>query len=183
MAFTSSGLIDQKWLTGFSKACMVAIGALAVFFLAALNWKKFVLTVFMAIPIAFFVVQREGIIPGKFVAFFAAVMLFDSFCVVFGFFVVPWLDDFCHALTAFALVPCCSYWIFRPVQVFMKNKIRFALAGVCVAGAIGALWEIFEFMISVKAGYVDTISDLAWDFAGGALGALWAVNGLRNDSV
>jgi hypothetical protein len=93
----------------------------------------------------------------------------------------PW-DEITHGFTIGALTFGIGYLIAtHRASVFRGHRMLLAVLVLCSGIAIGAWWEVFEFLIDkVPSLHVtrpagDTISDIVMDSAGAALAALASV--------
>ncbi len=90
-------------------------------------------------------------------------------------------DKFVHLLGGF-WIASLAIWFFRRFPQFFAIERHFAFRFLVVLGAValaGVAWEFFEFSLDQffaaaltlknQLGLVDTMSDLAFDLAGGAL--------------
>lgn len=115
---------------------------------------------------------------------FVLSMVLNSLGWVFEFYAdVPGFDEVAHFLTGTCLTGMLGYLCFR--QLFVAKDVapwQLALAIVSLGAAMGALWEIvewFAYLMTGRPGIIkslnDTVSDLLWDFLGGALAlpVLW----------
>lgn len=173
-------LSDQKTLKNFSWICLSVILLLTLFLLSQEAWKKSFLIVSVMAPSLFFLVFQSQRIPPVYVSVFVLVSLFNVICIGWGLYThIVFMDEFAHFVTAFALVPCCSHALFHGILDIMgRHKFLFGLVGFSIGISVGALWEIFEYVMAIEAQYVDTITDLIFDTLGAGLAAFWMVKRL-----
>ena len=161
-----------------SLAAIAALSTLALYLLFEVSWRKFFLILLVLAPSLLFFKAKDRV-PLLFVALFALTALFNgagmNWSLYSKFF---FYDEVSHFFTALAIAPCAAFLFLRPILNSFKGRgFLFALAVFIFGLAIGAAWEVFEFVAGISSSYSDTISDLILDglgaACGGALAALW----------
>lgn len=136
------------------------------------------LTGFLAASVAFVVLARQ--LPNLFDLLFAIAALLNAAGWVWGFFYVPGpYDEIVHAFTTFSIALALSFLVYSSMlTTFRQHRLLYVLTIASFGIAIGALWEIFEWLIGVINDLDDTISDLMMDSIGSVTAAvlsLWAL--------
>lgn len=142
------------------------------------------LAVEFAIPFAgtmlFFYLGRDDpeyyLVDAGFSALFTTAMLFSYFDLWPSTFSMTSPDKLFHLLAGFCLAQL-AYVFYRH---HIHNRIWLVATIILAALAIGAVWEIFEWTISIlpqglsipSTGYQDSIQDLIADAIGGCLAGL-----------
>jgi uncharacterized membrane protein YjdF len=177
---TTKTQYTEKILLGFT----YCIRLLILIEAATAAWNKNLLLLFISIGILIitftpsFIAKNLKInLP---IEFEFLVFVFITGALFFGeiykfYFRFWWWDIFLHALSSI-LLAFGGYLIvyIMYTQKKIRTKPRFvALFSFCFAVAIGALWEIVEFIVDIsfgmnmqKSGITDTMSDLIVDTAG-----------------
>lgn len=136
------------------------------------------LTGFLAASVAFVVLARQ--LPNLFDLLFAIAALLNAAGWVWGLFYVPGpYDEIVHAFTTFSIALALSFLVYSSMlPTFRHHRLLYVLTIASFGIAIGALWEIFEWLIGVINDLDDTISDLIMDSIGSVTAAvlsLWAL--------
>jgi VanZ family protein len=133
---------------------------------------------FLAASVAFVAWDRQ--LPNLFDFLFAIAALLNAGGWVWGWFYVPGpYDEIVHAFTTFSITLALSFLVYGPMlNVFREHRVLFVLAIASFGIAIGALWEVFEWVTGVINDLDDTITDLIMDTLGATIAAvlsLWAL--------
>lgn len=151
-----------------------------------LRWSlAFIAAVTFALTLVPLVVSRRiGIkLPVAFVVWstlfiFATIFLGEAFDFYHRYW---WWDIALHGMSAlgFGMIGFVMAYILFEGENYSAPPWALALFGFTIAMTIGAIWEIFEFLMDFqfgtnmqKSGLVDTMTDLMVDMLGGAVGAV-----------
>lgn len=153
---------------------LIAIADLAM--LAAGDMRAVViLTLFLGLSVYFTATHSQ--LPNLFDLLFVIASIVNAGGYVYGFFdTVRFYDDLAHLFTAFSGTMALGYLVFRSWAFEARRHVAvFIIATASFGLALGALWEIFEYVTGLIDGQGDTIGDLAVDavgaLAGGAVAA------------
>lgn len=162
---------------------MSFIGVVGLWLLIEGEWLRGLLAGIL-FGCAFFFFMASKRVPVKYSALLILICAFNAAGVKWRLYdSMFFFDEAAHFITAFAITPCCAYFLLAPILgSFRGHKIAFVLLSTSLGLAIGALWEIFELSAGISATYVDTISDLALDAAGAFLAAIWASMDIKERS-
>ncbi len=101
---------------------------------------------------------------------FALAALLGAIGYVFGFFEeVASYDELVHAYMTFS-VSLAFLFLFYGGAVPRRRAVATATSVFTLGVTVGALWEVFEWVVGIGGGLPDTISDMVVD-SGGALAA------------
>lgn len=149
------------------------------------KWQNAIALLLFLIASVIFVVKDDRL-PTLFDFLFVLAALLNAAGWVWGLFNMPGpYDEIVHAFTIFALTLAISFLIYSPMfNLFCQYKILYLLTIASFGIAIGALWEVAEWMAeqvlatNVVPSLADTIIDLIMDSLGAvfaALVSLWAL--------
>lgn len=164
----------------FAKAAWVGIAALglaSVYSLVARDWIGGLFMVgFLAASIAF--VAFEDRLPTLFDLLFVSSALVNAIGWAWDYYTTVWgYDELVHFYTTFAVTLSLGYLTFYAVRShFRTHRTHFVLVIASFGVSIGALWEIFEWLILVKL--TNPVEDLVMDTLGAILAgfiAAWAL--------
>lgn len=173
---------------GYRIAAWIGQALLAVAVILAMGQGKWqnalALALFLAASFVF--VTRDARLPTLFDFLFVLAALLNAGGWVWGLFYPPGpYDEITHAFTIFAFTLAFSFLVYRSMlPVFRQHKFLYLLTIASFGIAIGALWEVAEWLAGrillteVIESLDDTITDLIMDSLGAALAALtslWAL--------
>ncbi len=161
------------WIGQFFLAVAVAIE------IARGNWiGAFALAGFL-IGSLIFIVSDERL-PTLFDFLFVVAALLNAGGWVWGLFYQPGpYDEITHAFTTFSVTLALSFLIYKPMlSLFWNHRVLYLLTIASFGIAIGALWEIFEWLTQAINSLNDTIVDLIMDCLGAAMAALLSLQAL-----
>jgi VanZ family protein len=136
------------------------------------------LTCFLIASLAF--VALENRLPTLFDFLFVLAALLNAGGWVWGLFYLPGpYDEITHAFTTFSVTLALSFLVYSSLLTsFLRHRTLFVLVIASFGIAIGALWEVTEWLIGVINSVDDTIIDLIMDSIGSTIAALvslWAL--------
>lgn len=89
---------------------------------------------------------------------------------------IVWYDEFAHFYTSFSITLALAYLIYRRAKSYLhERKIDYFLVVISFGLALGAVWEVFEWIILLGDFKDSPVSDIIYDGAGAILAALLAV--------
>ena len=143
------------------------------------NWiGVLILAGFLGASVAFVVMDDR--LPTLFDFLFVVAALLNAGGWVWGLFYQPGpYDEITHAFTTFSITLALSFLVYNPMlTVFRNHRLLYLLTITSFGIAIGAIWEIFEWVTALINSIDDTIGDLIMDTLGAgvaALVSLWAL--------
>lgn len=134
---------------------------------------------FLAASFAF--VALDKLLPTLFDLLFVVAALLNAGGWVWKLFYAPGpYDEIAHGFTTFSITLALGFLAYNSLLTsFRQHRILFVLAIASFGIAIGALWEIFEWLIRVINDLDDTIMDLVMDSIGALLAGLVSIPALR----
>lgn len=181
-------MIQHTNWKGYRIAAWIGQALLAIAIILALSqgkWQNALgLTLFLVVSFIF--VLRDDRLPTLFDFLFVLAALLNAGGWVWGLFYPPGpYDEITHAFTVFAFTLAFSFLVYRSMlEVFRDHKFLYLLSISNFGIAIGALWEVAEWLagkilaMEVIESLDDTITDLIMDSLGASLAAvvsLWAL--------
>lgn len=159
---------SQKPLIFVSWLGVALASLLSLFFISQQLWQKSFLAGAVLLPAMILMAKSHKLIPAKWLLIYVSVTFFNVICMGWELYnKIPYMDDFAHLVTSFSLAPCLAFVMFgSPFRKRALSKNQFMVVGVCLVVFVGVSWEILEFLIGARAGYMDTIMDLLWDVTG-----------------
>jgi len=178
-----SPLFDTQNLV--SKTIWVLLALLTLGALGTGRWSLSFLTLLtLAVSLAPLMVARwaEIVVPPSFIA---AVVLFVGGTLLLGevydfYTIFWWWDILLHggAAVGFGLIGFVLVFMMFQGDRFAAPHFAIAVFAFCFAIALGAMWEVFEFLMDQsfatnmqKSGLLDTMGDLIVDMIGAFFGA------------
>jgi len=174
MSTNWKGYRYAAWVGQFFLTLAVVIEA------AGGNWQgALALAGFLVASFAFVVIDLQ--LPTLFDFLFVVAALLNAGGWVWDLFYLPGpYDEITHAFTTFSITLALSFLVYASMMnVFRNHRILYVLTIASFGIAIGALWEITEWTISVINSIDDTIMDLIMDSIGAGLASiisLWALS-------
>jgi len=168
--------LDHK---GYPVAAWTGIAVLAalavVAFVQGKGWGGAGLAA-TAVAAAIFISRRDRL-PSLFSLLFVVAGLLNGLGWVFDFWDrVPFFDPFTHGYTSFAVALALGFLAYYSMAVHFRSHGWIYVLSIASFGlALGGLWEVFEWAMSVPQTYqaiaVDLIADAIGAIAAGALAA------------
>lgn len=134
---------------------------------------------FLAASLAF--VALDKLLPTLFDLLFVIAALLNAGGWVWELFYAPGpYDEITHGFTTFSLTLALGFLAYNALfPSFRQQQILFVLAIASFGIALGALWEIFEWLIRVINDLDDTITDLVMDSIGAILAGWVSLQALK----
>jgi hypothetical protein len=174
-------MLSTNW-RGYRIAAYIGQFLLGIAFILVLVQGNFqgalTLAGFLVASVAFVALARY--LPNLFDFLFVIAALINAGGWVWGWFYVPGpYDEIVHCYTTFSITLALSFLVYSPMlNVFRHHRVLFVLSVASFGIAIGALWEVFEWVTGVINDLDDTITDLIMDTIGATAAAvlsLWAL--------
>jgi hypothetical protein len=181
-------MLSMNW-NGYRKLAWIALAVLAVAVVVVAVtgqwWAAGSLTAFLIISYGF--VAWEHTLPELFDLIFVIVALVNAIGWAWNLYNSPGpVDEIAHFCTIFALTLSFGYLFYNELmESFADHPILFVVTIASLGIAIGALWEVFEWLadfltpIQIVTGLNDTITDIMLDSVGAVLAALLNLRGLH----
>lgn len=155
------------------------LGLAFVFTVFQANWIGALTLAFFLLASLVFILMDERL-PTLFDFLFVIAALLNAGGWVWGLFYQPGpYDEITHAFTTFSITLALSFLVYSSMlTVFCQHRLLYILTIVSFGISIGAIWEIFEWLVQVINDLDDTISDLVMDSIGATMAALlslWAL--------
>ena len=101
-------------------------------------------------------------LPDLLHALLVTAAIFNAFCWVFDWYEEKGLyDEIAHFYSTFGLSLAAGFLLAHTSEIrFRRLGSLYGLAVFCVGMAVGAVWEIVEWIVAVIGGLHDTITDL-----------------------
>ncbi|HNP74061.1 MAG TPA: hypothetical protein PLO33_16560 [Kouleothrix sp.] len=143
---------------------------------------------FLALSFAFVSFERK--LPTLFDLIFVIAALINAGGWAWNLYNQPGpYDEIAHLYTIFAITLAAGYLFYSELmESFFKHRILFVLTIASLGIALGALWEVIEWLSDfvlpqqIVSGLTDTITDIMLDSAGAILAALLNLRGLHEQS-
>jgi hypothetical protein len=174
-------MLSTNW-RGYRIAAYIGQFLLGIAFILVLVQGNFqgalTLAGFLVASVAFVALDRY--LPNLFDFLFVIAALINAGGWVWGWFYAPGpYDEIVHGYTTFSITLALSFLVYSPMlNVFRHHRVLFVLSVASFGIAIGALWEVFEWVTRVINDLDDTITDLIMDTIGATAAAvlsLWAL--------
>lgn len=145
------------------------------------EWGKAGFMAVFLVPAIAFLLWKERL-PSLFGLLFVLAALINAGGWAWDlYYTIGWYDEVAHAYTSFAVALAVAFLVYYEVQQdFRDHFVVFALSVVAFGIAIGALWEVFEWVVGALDGLDDTINDLVMDSIGSILAGLFSTWAIRN---
>lgn len=179
--------LDGSWYRTAAWVGIAALVAAVVVTAVRGEWLGMVILAgFLVASVAF--VVAEDRLPALFDLLFVLAAIFNAGGWVWNLYdrIAPY-DEIAHAYTTFAITLSFGFLAYYAVREhFVRYEALFVLAIVSFGVAVGAVWEIVEWLCDIIHLLSDTIIDLIMDtigaLAAGAVG-LWALRTLPPDEL
>ena len=161
------------WIGQFLLAIATAIIGVRVGWQAAA-----ILLLFLVASFVF--VWKDRYLPTLFDLLFVIAALLNAGGWIGLFYQPGPYDEIVHAFTTFSITLALSFLVYRPMLTLFRNHRRLYLLTIISFGiAIGALWEIFEWVTATINSLDDTIVDLIMDTIGAIAASLLSLRALQ----
>ncbi|MGA7932656.1 MAG: hypothetical protein WCA35_03675 [Kovacikia sp.] len=167
-----------RWLAWIGQAIL---GIASIMVLAQGRWMNALGLICFLIASLVFVLRDERL-PTLFDFLFVVAALLNAGGWVWGWFHVPGpYDEITHAFTIFAITLALSFFAYHPMWSVFRQHTRLYLLTIASFGiAIGALWEVAEWLTGVIGNIDDTVTDLMMDALGAGIASLSSLWVLRS---
>ncbi|MCA1991318.1 MAG: DUF2238 domain-containing protein [Coleofasciculus sp. S288] len=174
-------MLSTNW-RGYRWAAYVGQFLLAIAVVFELSQGNFqgalTLAGFLAASVIFVALARQ--LPNLFDFLFMIAALLNAGGWVWDLFYKPGpYDEIVHAFTTFSITLALSFLVYGAMlTTFRQHRWLYVLAIASFGLSIGALWEIFEWVVGVINDLDDTIVDLIMDSIGALTASvlsLWAL--------
>jgi hypothetical protein len=129
---------------------------------------------------SFIFVLKDRQLPTLFDLLFVIAALLNAFGWIGLFYQPGPYDEITHAYTTFAITLALSFIVYKPMlPVFRSHRRLYILTIISFGIAIGALWEVFEWLTATINSLDDTIVDLIMDTIGAAAASLLSLRALQ----
>ena len=92
-------------------------------------------------------------------------------------------DEMAHAFTTFALTLALGFLVYYSVKAhFATHGLLFVLAIANLGIAIGAIWEVFEWVVNISHSLNDAMIDLIMDSTGAVVAGIFSAWAVRRPS-
>ena len=163
---------------GFRIAAWIGLIPLvgAMIYLATLQrwFDVLILAIFLVLAVGFLLARER--LPTIFSFLFVVAAILNGFGFALNMWDrIPYYDPFTHAYTTFAITLAVGFLTYYSVRVhFFAHGLAFAVAVGSLGLALGALWEIFEWSVSIPQTYRTVAIDLIMDTLGAVAAAILA---------
>ena len=149
---------------------LLAIATVVVW--VRVGWQAgLILLLFLVASFLFVLKDRQ--LPTLFDLLFVIAALLNAFGWIGLFYQPGPYDEITHAYTTFAITLALSFIVYKPMlPVFRSHRWLYILTIISFGIAIGALWEVFEWVTATINSLDDTIVDLIMDTIGATAASL-----------
>ncbi|MBE9169675.1 hypothetical protein IQ238_19825 [Pleurocapsales cyanobacterium LEGE 06147] len=177
-------MTSTNW-RGYRVAAWVGLFFLAIATTIVLtqgNWQA-ALTLLGFLVAAFIFVLRDRRLPTLFDLLFVLAALLNAGGWIGLFYQPGPYDEITHAFTTFSITLALSFIVYHPMlTLFRTHRQLYVLTIASFGIAIGALWEIFEWLTAVINDLDDTIVDLSVDSIGALAASLLSLRALQEQT-
>ena len=160
------------WIGNFLLAIATTIVLVRVGWQAAAILLGFLLA-------SFIFVLKERQLPTLFDLLFVIAALLNAGGWIGLFYQPGPYDEIVHAFTTFSVTLALSFLVYQPMLPIFKSHRRLYILTIISFGlAIGALWEVFEWLTATINSLDDTIVDLIMDALGAIAASLLSLQAL-----
>ena len=161
------------WIGQFLLAIATAI------ILVRVGWQAAAILLLFLVA-SFVFVWKDRYLPTLFDLLFVIAALLNAGGWIGLFYQPGPYDEIVHAFTTFSITLALSFLVYRPMLTLFRNHRRLYLLTIISFGiAIGALWEIFEWVTATINSLDDTIVDLIMDTIGAIAASLLSLRALQ----
>ena len=165
------------WIAQF----LLAIATVIIF--VRVGWQEgIILLGFLLASFIFVLKERE--LPNLFDLLFAIAALLNAGGWIGLFYQPGPYDEIVHAYTTFSVTLAVSFIVYQPMLTLFRNHRWLYILTISSFGlAIGALWEIFEWVTATINSLDDTIVDLIMDAIGAIAASLLSLRALQEKTT
>ena len=156
---------------------LLAIATVIVF--ARVGWQGgLILLLFLVASVIFVLKDRQ--LPTLFDFLFVIAALLNAGGWIGLFYQPGPYDEITHAFTTFSITLALSFIVYSSMlPVFRSHRRLYVLTIISFGIAIGALWEVFEWVTATINSLDDTIVDLIMDTIGAIAASLLSLKALQ----
>ena len=131
---------------------------------------------------SFIFVLKERQLPTLFDLLFVIAALLNAGGWIGLFYQPGPYDEIVHAFTTFSVTLALSFLVYRPMlSIFISHRKLYILTIISFGLAVGALWEVFEWLTATINSLDDTIVDLIMDAIGAIAASLLSLQALKEE--
>ena len=133
---------------------------------------------------SFIFVLKERQLPTLFDLLFVIAALLNAGGWIGLFYQPGPYDEITHAFTTFSITLALSFLVYQPMlPLFRSHRWLYILTIISFGIAIGALWEVFEWVTATINSLDDTIVDLIMDAIGAVAASLLSLKALQEETI
>ena len=133
---------------------------------------------------SFIFVLKERELPTLFDLLFVIAALLNAGGWIGLFYQPGPYDEIVHAFTTFSVTLALSFLVYQPMLTLFRRHVWLYILTITSFGiAIGALWEVFEWLTATINSLDDTIVDLIMDTIGAVIASLVSLQALREKTT
>nr|WP_202804247.1 hypothetical protein [Pleurocapsa sp. PCC 7319] len=156
---------------------LLAIATAIVF--VQVGWQAAVILLGFLVA-SFIFVLKERQLPTLFDLLFVIAALLNAGGWIGLFYQPGPYDEITHAFTTFSVTLALSFLVYQPMlTLFRSHRWLYILTIISFGLAIGALWEVFEWLTATINSLDDTIVDLIMDAIGAIAASLLSLRALQ----
>ena len=161
------------WIGQFFLAIATAV------VLVRTGWQAAIILLLFLVA-SFVFVWKERQLPTLFDLLFVIAALLNAGGWIGLFYQPGPYDEIVHAYTTFSITLALSFIVYQPMLAVLRNHRWLYLLTIISFGiAIGALWEVFEWLTATINSLDDTIVDLIMDTIGAILASLLSLRAAK----
>ena len=165
------------WIGQFFLAIATAI------VLVRTGWQAAIILLLFLIA-SFVFVWKERQLPTLFDLLFVIAALLNAGGWIGLFYQPGPYDEIVHAYTTFSITLALSFIVYQPMlPLFRNHRWLYILTIISFGLAIGALWEVFEWLTATINSLDDTIVDLIMDAIGAIAASLVSLRALKEQKI
>ncbi|HEY9768229.1 MAG TPA: hypothetical protein V6C71_06925 [Coleofasciculaceae cyanobacterium] len=177
-----AGTVTSTNWRGYRIAAWVGQFLLAiatVIILVRVGWQAAIILLFFLVASLVFVIKDRNL-PTLFDFLFVLAALLNAGGWIGLFYQPGPYDEITHAFTTFSVTLALSFIVYSSMlTVFRSHRRLYLLTIISFGIAIGALWEIFEWVTATINSLDDTIVDLIMDTIGAIAASLLSLRALQ----
>lgn len=146
------------------------------------GWQAGLILLFFLI-VSFIFVLKDRQLPTLFDMLFVIAALLNAGGWIGLFYQPGPYDEITHAFTTFSVTLAVSFIVYHSMlPVFRSHRLLYILTIISFGIAIGALWEVFEWVTATINSLDDTIVDLIMDTIGAIVASLFSLWALQEQT-
>ncbi|MEC4894154.1 MAG: hypothetical protein SAL07_13490 [Oscillatoria sp. PMC 1051.18] len=153
-----------------------------VFILVRVGWQEATILLGFLIASVVFLI-RDLRLPTLFDLLFVIAALLNAGGWIGLFYQPGPYDEITHAFTTFSITLALSFLVYQSMlTVFRSHRLLYILTIISFGIAIGALWEVFEWVTKTINDLDDTIVDLIMDTIGATAASFLSLRALQEQT-